>query len=196
MCPDPQLLSVYLDGELPSPWKEKMEAHLAECPSCREKLNSFRQLLNDHANEQPAEQEMIEAAKDRIWQNLQSRRSFQPRTGRDRSAGLWQRRLSIPLPAAAVAAIVIVFATAFLFGQPRNSGLANQPAEAYERAGFFLAADNEMPNIMPVADINSVLQFLAPDDTDIIILRLPENRSFSRAGEPEIIRAADYRRHP
>jgi len=42
MCPEPQLISIYLDNELPSPWKEKLESHLAECSSCREKLDGFK----------------------------------------------------------------------------------------------------------------------------------------------------------
>ena len=44
MCPDPQLLSIYMDGELPSPWKEKMEAHLAECPECKKRFDNFKQM--------------------------------------------------------------------------------------------------------------------------------------------------------
>jgi thioredoxin-related protein len=44
MCPDPQLLSIYLDGELPSPWKEKMQEHFAQCPRCREKYENLKRL--------------------------------------------------------------------------------------------------------------------------------------------------------
>jgi len=44
MCPDPQVLSIYTDGELPSPWKEKLESHLTECSVCRGKLKSFKSL--------------------------------------------------------------------------------------------------------------------------------------------------------
>ena len=199
MCPDPQLLSVYLDGELPSPWKEKMETHLTECSVCREKLNRYRQLAC--RQDADAEQKMMEAAKNRVWQNLQSRRRFQPHSGGVRRSGVWQRRLSIPIPAAAAAAIVIMLMTAVFFrgGQNSNFEIASQPVDINERTNFFIAADEEIPNIMPVPDINSVLQFLASEGTDIIILTLPEDRNFSRTGEPAIIRAADYqppRRQP
>ena len=30
-CPDKDLYSAYVDGELQSPWKEKIEAHLVSC---------------------------------------------------------------------------------------------------------------------------------------------------------------------
>jgi len=33
-CPDPDLYSALYDGEVPSPWKEKLEAHLAHCERC------------------------------------------------------------------------------------------------------------------------------------------------------------------
>jgi len=209
MCPDPNLLSVYMDEELPSPWKEKMETHLAGCSACREKFDSFKQLLARKDESQiAAEQEKMEAAKERVWQNLLSQRSFQHsqrsfqhsqrnHTGSVRHSGFWQRKLSIPLPAAAAAAVVIMFMMAMWFhgGQINNNGFAQQFAEPAERTGFFLAAEEEMPGIMPVADISGVLQFLASDGTDIIILQLPENRSFSKTGEPAMIRAADYTRH-
>lgn len=44
ICPDKDLYSVYVDGELPSPWKEKLEAHLNDCAECRAVVNSYRNL--------------------------------------------------------------------------------------------------------------------------------------------------------
>jgi len=193
MCPDSQLLSVYFDGELPSPWKEKMESHLKECPACMEKLNSFKQLTCKKDIDE--EQKMMEAAKDRVWQKLQSRRRFQVHSGDIRRSDLWQRRFSIPLPIAAAAALVIMLMTAiFLRGGPGiNDGFASQPLNSAEGANFLIAAE-EVPSIMPATDLDSVLQFLASEGAEIIILTLPENRNFSRTGEPAIIRAADYHR--
>jgi len=192
MCPDPQLISIYLDGELPSPWKEKLENHLAECSVCREKLEAFGQLVKKPAT---TEQEAMEAAKDRVWQNLQSRRRFQPRAVGNlsrvsKAPGLLQRRLSIPIPAAAAAAVVIVLFTMvwFRIGQ-NNTGIASIPQN---ETPVFQTQSGEIPGIIPVADMNSILEQLTSDD--IIILRLPESQSFRRAGEPEMIRAADYQR--
>ena len=202
MCPDPQLLSVYMDGELPSPWKEKMEAHLSECPACSEKIKSFRLFHKDAVSEQ----ELMEAAKNRVWEKLQSRKPIRPFAGNSANerrfpSGLMQKRLSIPLPAAAAAAVIIMLMTALVLrgGQTGNDGLAG--SFAAESAGnygaganFFLSAEEEIP-ALPVADIDSVLQYLSSDGSDIIILRMPETRSFSVTGEPAIIRAADFPRH-
>jgi len=41
-CPNKDLYSVYIDDELPSPWKEKLEAHLKDCSKCREVVSSYR----------------------------------------------------------------------------------------------------------------------------------------------------------
>jgi len=197
MCPDQQILSIYIDGELPSPWKEKLETHLKSCSGCKEKYDNFVRLHNvlieDTNNKKQIFTEEALEAKDKIWQKLASRR-WQSKSG----ANLLRRRLSIPIPAAAAAAVFIAFVTAVWFDQSSNtSGFVYQQPEAFERSGFFIAADEEMPDVFPAADFNSVLQYLTSDSTDIIILRLPESRSFYRTGEPEIIRAADYqRRHP
>ncbi|MDR1870055.1 MAG: zf-HC2 domain-containing protein [Treponema sp.] len=207
MCPDPQLLSIYLDGELPSPWKEKMEAHLTQCPECGKKLENFQRLhglfkkdtrswrtvaergsANTGAEDFLSEPEM-EAAKDRVWRKMEFGRRFNSRSR------LWQRRLSIPLPAAAAAAAVII---AILAAVWIRGGLPNLSPNPVSIANIILASEEEeMPGIIPAADMNGVLQYLGSDGTDIIVLRLPESRNFNRSGEPTIVKAADYsRRRP
>jgi anti-sigma factor RsiW len=209
MCPDPQILSVYMDGELPSPWKEKMENHLSECPACKEKFNNFLKLqealkksthqertiveLNERAQPEQAlsEHEITEKAKEKIWHRLESRQRFRSRTS------VWQRRLSIPLPVAAAAAVILVlFAAVWLRIGQIDKNNAAYASYNEEPATVFIASDEE-PDIMPVADINTILQLLGANDSNIIILQLPETNNFTRSGEPAIIRAADYtRRQP
>ena len=191
MCPDQQLLSIYLDGELPSPWKEKIQEHFTQCPACKEKFENFKRLhcmLNDKSASWTSAD--MSAAKERVWQKFEARRGFRPRSN------VWQRRISIPLPAAAAAAVFILLLAVFWLRIGGASGQVN-PAD---RANFMLAAEMEkiedIPNSIPAADMSGVLQYLAPavSGTNIIILQLPESQSFFRAGEPEIIRAADFRR--
>jgi len=202
MCPDPQLFSIYVDGELPSPWKEKMESHFSQCSACVQKLKNLESLREVFKKDTSAQRtvdknapdsaeheiEFMEEAKARIWQKLESKRRFK------RSAGLWQRRLSIPLPAAAAAAVIIALLTMLLYRDGRannNNSIVQQQQDPYN---FILAAEDDFPGIIPTADISSVLQYLNQEGTDVIILTLPESRNFSRTGEPEILRAADYQR--
>jgi len=208
MCPDQQLLSIYLDGELPSPWKEKMESHLKVCSVCMEKLETFKHLHDlfkkdntenrkyvERIVDEPEEArtystEEMQAAKERVWGKLESKKNFTPARNR-----LWRRRVSIPLPAAAAAAVILAIAAMLWIrgGQASHNAIAGSQSE--DRVDFILASEDEIPGIMPVAsDLNGVLQYLGADGSDIIILKLPESRNFSRAGEPSIIRAADYQR--
>jgi len=184
MCPDSQIISVYLDKELPSPWKEKIEIHFEKCPECKQKLENLKRL--SLFLKQDTDQELIETAAGRVWKNLVPTRRFRPNP-----AAIWQRKFSVPLPAAAAAAVVIALLTLLWVRTDRNvSSIASQPQEP-AITNFFLAAEEDIPNI-PVSDMNSVLQYLAAEGSNIIILQLPESKNFSRIGEPEILRAADY----
>jgi anti-sigma-K factor RskA len=190
MCPDRQLLSVYLDGELPSPWKEKMERHLASCSQCRETLDAWRK-LSVSLGETPDTGE----AQERVWERLGasagqagcrvSRRKPAP-------ASIWRR--SVPLPftaalAAAAAVLAIVFTTILAKG-PGN--IPSIDDESPVLAGI----DMNVQDIVPVSDMNSVLRYLeSTDNGDIMIIRLPESRKFMNAGEPMIIKA-DYGSKP
>jgi hypothetical protein len=176
MCPDPHMLSLYYDGELPSPWKEKLEAHLAVCSPCRDRLEQFR-LLSETLETSPVPQ-----AAERVWQRLNS--PAVPVWARSPER-VWNRSITVPLPAAAAlaaAALILAFG-AFFVRSPR-------PASPADSALVYSALD--MQTIVPVSDLNGVLQYLADDSPDIVIIRLPESRSFMSSGEPAIIRAADY----
>jgi anti-sigma factor RsiW len=233
MCPDPQLLSIYMDGELPSPWKEKMDSHLSECPECMEKFKNFKHVQElfkkdttqkrtivesfGHVSEEfSSEQELMEASMKRVWQKLeeQSKGTYRVRSSGVRSYGarlqlrpavrktenLWKHRLSIPMPVAAAAAAVIIVAlgiTVFLrSGSVNNNTFASTPphVEPAGKTNFAISSEEEVTGVIPTGNINDVLQYLTSNGTDIIILQLPENSNFSRAGEPAIIKAADYSR--
>ena len=195
MCPDPQLLSIYIDGELPSPWKEKLEAHLEKCSGCKEKLNKYMQ-LHGKLLSVTTEQKLTEEAREKVWQNLQLKKQ----TVKCRLYGLWhkrsiwQRTLTVPIPAAAAAIVLIFLAVFFIRGGSNNTNNFAGNINSSESANIILAAE-EIP-VFPAVDLNSVFQHLVSDGSDIIILRLPESRSFSRTGDPAIVRAADYRRFP
>jgi hypothetical protein len=199
-CPDRQLLSVYFDGEMPSPWKEKMESHIAGCPRCARQLELYRRISATAAEDVLTEQ-AIETAKERVWHKLEQRTVMAAGPAADfetvnpaakptviRGRAVWRRRVSIPLPAAA-AAVILFIALAFLAALK-----IMKPAES---SGMTLASETEFdaPDIVPVSDMENVLQYLSSrDNGEIIILRLPESRSFVNYGEPAIVRAADYSR--
>jgi len=211
MCPDKQILSIYLDEELPSPWKEKLETHLESCSACAQEHENLKQLRQIFKNDTVRQDCGLSASKvwqklecrQKTWQNITVNRIKRGASGSVSGTGIWQRKLSIPLPAAAAAVIIITLITVIgLHGAQINSnnGISNareasfQAAQTSAGTGFAIAAENEIPGNIPAVDINDVLKYLSSDGADIIILKLPESQSFYRTGEPGIIKAADYRR--
>jgi anti-sigma factor RsiW len=181
MCPEHQILSLYLDGELPSPWKEQMEAHLGECPRCAARLASYRRLGNAVAP--PLPPGLVENARERVWRAVGAlAENPAPR----REPSLWRRSVAVPLPAlaAAAAALLIALGLAFTGAPPADA------PDAVMAAGINL----DVRDMVPASDITGVLQYLGDDSADIVIIRLPESRNFRSAGEPTILKAADYSR--
>jgi len=180
MCPDRQLVSMYIDGEVPSPWKEKLEAHLASCPSCASRADEFRRvsaILRGTASE--AAPAAMENARARVWKNLVVR------TPPPRRVSNWSRPLVLPIPAAIAAVLVVAVVAAGSAGIAMNPNAKSVPAVAIQQV--------ETPAI-PVSDMGSVLHYLDSQDSggNIVIIHLPENSNFAFGGEPTIVRAADY----
>jgi hypothetical protein len=203
MCPDKQFLSVYFDGELPSPWKERMEEHFETCSECRRNLEVYRKMsgcLNtdgegDAATKAP-DTVVVEAAAARVWERLEYRRKSE-------SGGLRRflpARIPQALTAAAAGAIAATAIICFmlLFSQGQNG--KNDVPELAGISGNFagmISSDHylDTPDIIPASNMNDVLRYLENDDSsNIVIIKLPERKKFSRYGEPAFINAADYSR--
>jgi hypothetical protein len=168
------MLSLYYDGELPSPWKEKLEAHLEGCSSCGERLEQFRRLSGALECGNPAQ-----VPEERVWQRLHNAEV------RDWKIPVRSRFISVPVPLpllVAAAALILAFGV-FFVRSPRTT----PPPDDSAMAGL------DMRTIVPVSDLNGVLQYLGEvDPPDVMIIRLPESKSFMSSGEPAIIRAAEY----
>jgi anti-sigma factor RsiW len=194
VCPDRQLLSVFFDGELPSPWKEKMESHIAVCPHCAKQLQTYQNISLSASEEDTA----LVSAKERVWQKLEQGAGDKSSAKTDWSQvfpgnrAVWRRRISIPIPAAA-AAVVLMGVLAFLMGirvtgTPVNSGMVSDMTFASE-------AEFDMPGFLSASDMENLMQFFDNRDTsDTLVLRLPEIPGFESYGEPAILTAADYSR--
>ncbi|MDR0688747.1 MAG: zf-HC2 domain-containing protein [Spirochaetaceae bacterium] len=186
MCPNRQILSVYYDEELPSPWKEKVEAHLAVCPECRNLLERYRSFsFSAPGGEESAIDSRMEAAKNRIWQNLSPLVEKEIRVRPwDK---FWQRSVSIPLPLAAAMTALVVAAFTLVFINRPAPMMVPQDIIAANGIGM------DLQGITPASDIRGVLQYLSNED-DIVILRLPESKRFMSYGEPRYVKGEDYSR--
>jgi anti-sigma factor RsiW len=184
MCPDRQLLSVFIDGELPSPWREKMAEHLAACPDCSARVALYRSLgsVSPADSAAPsAEAERIEAAKARVWREIAGLKAV------ERRPAAWIRPISLPLPAAVAAVLLVAFVAAWA-GGPLVARAT--PTQALAQ----IADQNALA--IPVSELSSVLSYLDAQDasTGIVIIKLPEAQQFVQSGQPSLVRAADYAR--
>jgi anti-sigma factor RsiW len=189
MCPERQLLSIYLDGELPSPWKERMEAHLVSCSECAALLGRLRGCMDMFKTPLP---DRDVGAKERVWQNLSARmahereRGFNPAKLNQR---LWRRTITLPLPAAAAVAVLII---AFMVAAVRPFAPAVRQ-QVPEIASPNAPADYDVKDMVSVQDMSSIFQYLEQEDaSNYMIIKLPESRTFTRIGEPDILKAVGY----
>jgi hypothetical protein len=190
MCPDRQILSLYSDKELPSPWKEKLESHLENCPDCQSTLAGYRQ-LGEMLRE--PDSQTVQAAQDRLWKKLGEAKTLNTSSVvlRRERMRIWSRSISLPLPLAAAAAVLIIVIFLALIGV---IGPIQSPSQDRMAAINIELDDHEIVPI-PVQDLSGVLQYLSSQDGgDFMVVRLPETRRFTRVGEPALINAADYSR--
>ena len=124
MCPDDKLLSAYFDGEVASPWNERLKSHIEHCSACAAKLDRMKAFsASIRAVDGTRDNEALAEAKERIWARLST-----PRTGesahiyRFRDNKLWSRRIELPLPIIAAAAAALLFASGLALGILRIGG--------------------------------------------------------------------------
>jgi len=207
MCPDRQIISLYLDGELPSPWKEKMKTHLASCPKCRSAFAGYGKLRENLGD---LSKDSIQAAQDRVWKNIcaselgagewnlkpsgriyQDNKEWSWAAIKYRPGRVWNRTVSLPLPAAAAAAVIIMIGFFAILGLKNKT--PSVPVSMDTVTAMNIGLDDQ--GIVPVTDMNGVLRYLSSQDNgDFMVIRLPETKNFSRIGEPTLINAADYSR--
>jgi hypothetical protein len=189
MCPDRQILSLYLDGELPSPWKEKMEAHLASCQECRARLGQYQKLSA------VLEEDRIKASPDvqsRVWSKIAAQKPAQYYPAANNR--IWRRSVSLPVPLAAAAAAVFAVVLFLAVQGMQFSGVNSAPDQGYGAYSISASMDDS-EEMLSMSDMNSVLQYLSrQESSDFMFIDLPETRNFSSYGEPALLRASDYSR--
>ncbi len=123
MCPDEELLSSFLDGEVPSPWKERIDQHLLKCSVCSAKLESYRFLGRSLSSiESPEELKGLGEASARIAASLADgkyRTQKNDTTALEWIQGLLSARIALPIPVLAGGIAVVVFLAGIMFGAVR-----------------------------------------------------------------------------
>ncbi|MDR2447484.1 MAG: hypothetical protein LBD58_09410 [Treponema sp.] len=131
-------------------------------------------------------------AKERVWQNLLAKMAYERERGFNPAKlnrQLWRRTIKLPLPAVA-AAVALVIAFAFVIASPFAPPVQQQaPVMASTNA----PVDYDVKSIVSAQDMSSIFNYLEQEDApNYMIIKLPESKTFTRIGEPDILKAVDY----
>lgn len=177
MCPDETLLTAYVDDEVPSPWKERIEMHLDQCERCRDRVAQYRALRATLKVADAIDDARLQEVAQRIQVSLDDRLVNLARAPRRNAvleryphlAMFSSRRISVPLPLLAASLLLLVFfaGLAFgLFGWRRNVGQA-------------LALSTKLPAATS-ANIESLVSTLSQtDSSQFVTIRAPGDFSQS-----------------
>jgi anti-sigma factor RsiW len=202
MCPDRDLVSAYVDGEVPSPWRERLEEHLGSCAKCASLAASYS-ALGDRLRAEFAADEAASLARGRA--RLEALLEGQPEPGERgmprRDAGgrsdneaprkSWRRSVSLPLPLAAAAALLVLLlggTTALLALRP-SKGTAIQAVASGE-----IAPPSSQARAQP-ASMDELLRYLDAQGGQVTLtIKLPNETTFGSAGKPVIMRSGQVLR--
>lgn len=180
MCPDRELLSALVDGEVPSPWSDALERHILGCQTCAREVASLRNLHKLCADDAATMDSGAACACERVEEQL---RLQPPRSGRVDQ--LWTRRYAIPLPAAAAAAVLMaVLSFALIQSNRHNADLRVAVQKAMDAT----------PVSTSGVGIESILDYLSKQNAAVNVnITLPAGTYAGATGEPFIVREADYK---
>jgi anti-sigma factor RsiW len=188
MCPDRDLVSAYVDGEVPSPWRERLEEHISSCRDCGARAASYAALGERLREEAPSgESASLARGRERLDALLAAApRAVEPSALRGPAAGspfrgAWRRPVSLSLPMAAAAALIAV-----LLGGAAAM-IALKPGKA---ASIQTVASGELiPQKAQPASMDELLRYLDSSEGQVTLtINLPTGTTFGSAGKPVIMR--------
>lgn len=183
MCPDDALLSAFVDGEVPSPWKERMESHVAGCAACSRKVGEMRGLSASlHSLETETETSIFFAAKARIGASIDFGMTTRPagRNFAERLLVFWSRRVALPMPALAAGLLAIVFFAGLTFGI----------ITPFAKASRMMASASTVisPNS---ATLEMMAQYMKQSSVQPVMIEMPKESEFSQLGNPVVMTSFD-----
>ncbi|MCF7948259.1 MAG: zf-HC2 domain-containing protein [Spirochaetia bacterium] len=197
MCYDEQVISAYVDGELEASVHREIEEHIDNCDYCRSiqaEYHSVKELFLAVSNSPIHDTLAGSHAKARVWQQIQRK------TRRETAQSFWHRQIQVPLPlAAGVIAAVAVLAFTLIFS-PFSSGIFSSDQSG---APLALQEDDSIPSVptnYPATEnsrpeLEQLLRFLSDQGAAVEVkIQLPSASKIQVSGEPQLLRAADFRR--
>jgi len=183
MCPDDALLSAFVDDEIPSPWKERMEIHVSGCRECSRKVESFRTLQRSMlAIDAEANLRALSAAKARIGASIDFGAADRNvgTSGVERLRHLWTQRVPMPMPFLAASLLALVFLVGISLGLF---------TPFMNRAGLMASASK---TIAPqAATLEMIAQYMKQSSVEPLMIEMPQESIFSQIGNPIVVSSPD-----
>jgi anti-sigma factor RsiW len=186
MCPDRELLSAYFDGEVPSPWRERIAEHLASCAPCASVVAGYEELARAlKAEDAVGEAQAVARGRARL-EGLLAAPALQSAASPEPSP--WKRSVRLPLPAAAAAVLIALAAggaaAALALGPSRQGGAVVAASSAAATPAI------ASPGVQP-SSMDELLRYIDAHAAQVTItMNLPTGTRFDESGEPVIIRAS------
>lgn len=203
MCPDRDLISAYVDGEVPSPWSERLEEHLADCHDCAAVAEGYRalgsRLRADQAFDEAASLSRLRSRVELLLEDMPAAGSRASRGLRlQRSWSALRRQVSLPMPIAAAAALLVLLlagATTLLALKPARTAsiptASIQTVASGEISPVAFEANNQP------ASMDELLRYLEARDGQVTLtINLPSGTTFGSSGKPVIMRTNQGQRDP
>ncbi|MBO4320668.1 MAG: zf-HC2 domain-containing protein [Treponema sp.] len=111
-CPETDIHSIYLDNELPAAYVADYEAHIAECPKCRAKLEKLRMMHSVFSSDSKS-MELSQRDLDNSFERLQARLSYSRHTKNERVLTFSPKKAVYALAGAAAALAIFVLPAKF-----------------------------------------------------------------------------------
>lgn len=191
MCYDKITLSAFSDGELEIGKRREIEAHLQTCRRCNSIVIEYQRLHEILSVPEEDQSEEFTIREHNSWNRLQTRiRREKLGTG----VPFWRRRILVPLPLAGgvlfavgilIAALIIT--PSVLLPDDTATVIAQQVNPEVE--AVYNGGDHSL------AELEKLVQFLSVQGAAIEVrIELPSTSHFEVIGEPQLIKAADYRK--
>lgn len=169
-CPETDIHSVYLDGELPHNYIAAYESHVKACPECSARLEKFRALKNAFQADKNAFH-FSQNDLDESFERLQIRLSYNRVTQQQKRTFAFPKISSIKYFAAGIAAAAAV---AFILpGSSRNSALQNQLASFQPVARTAISSVANQVKAEGNIDVSVLNEMLASESNEQQFYALP-----------------------
>lgn len=172
MSRDDEILSAYLDGEVPEPFASRVREMIEQREEVRNTYNRFATLSQRLSSEPEPD---FSASHARVWSRVNSR------VGTSHGPSVWTRRVGVPVPLIAAAALLVVALT----------GLTMWSALRPQDAGTYLSQAQGVDVTISVNDtqMELIMEWLSKENMlGDVNIQLPADREYRMLGDPVLLR--------